>query len=413
MIGFTATTDGKEIIPAVIGVDIGCGVLGYPFPERLAAIYRSDQQLFFKTLDAMITKWVPTGMNVHDPKRDPTHFQQLCDITIMFVMDDGGWLTHHAFSCVSNLRCYNNLVNVERLEHSEGTLGGGNHFIEVGEDDCGRPWLLIHSGSRNLGTQVCAYYQKVAYESAKRRLMEGAKEAAIAAHTQMVDNCCALYHQAPEQVSVPTQGCVIDQYMTEAKTKLREIDIDTASLVGQDAEDYLHDMLLCQEWARCNRLLMLLTIVDAMSNVLFERSPKYEPWYCPANAIDTVHNYVEDGIIRKGAVSAKIGERLLVPLNMRDGTLVCLGKGNPEWNYSAPHGAGRAMSRAAAKRTLSMEEFSATMQENGIYSTTVCKGTLDEAPMAYKDSEEITKAIAPTATVLFKLRTVYNRKATE
>lgn len=252
------------------------------------------------------------------------------------------------------MKCYRHLSDVDRLERSIGTLGGGNHFIEIDVDEEGSKYLVIHTGSRNLGHQVANYYQNLAYE----KLYEE-------------------YHKSPP---IPKDLC----YLTD-----------------KEREDYLHDMKICAEFARLNRKLIGAKILAHLG--VKEEVPSFE----------TVHNYIdlESNIIRKGAISARKGEKVLIPLNMRDGCIVALGKGNADWNYSAPHGAGRILSRRQAKKTLSLEEFKDEM--DGIYTTSVSKATLDEAPMVYKPMEEIIKNTRDTIEILKIIKPIYNFKAKE
>ena len=310
VIGFTANL-GERVVPNLVGVDIGCGMY---------TVELEDSSFTFKRLDEVVRKSIPHGFSVN---RKPT-----CDISKL------------------GLRCFDQLKNVEHLNKSLGTLGGGNHFIEVDEDSSGQRYLVIHTGSRNLGLQVAVLYQQKAYGSCK--------------------------------ADVPK---------------------DLKWLEGQDADDYLHDMYICQEWAVKNREEIARKILVGLRNGA-------------RDSFHTTHNYIakDDGIIRKGAISAKVGERVLIPLNMRDGCLLCTGLGNDDWNDSAPHGAGRTMSRRKAKDTLSLDEFKRQM--NGIYSTTVCQATIDEAPGAYKDATDIIEAIdGVTVDIDARLNVVYNFKS--
>lgn len=310
VIGFTADL-GEKVVPNLVGVDIGCGMYAIPIEEP------TDWVAF----DRGVRRAVPSGFSVHG--------DETCDVARM------------------GLECLGELEGVERLNRSLGTLGGGNHFIEVDREEDGTFWLVIHSGSRNLGKQVADVYQRMARED-----MEG---------------------------GVP-KGL---EYLT-----------------GERAASYLADMALCQTWARENRESMVASLIERGVAV-------------PAgDGFHTVHNYIGgDGIVRKGAISAREGERVLIPLNMRDGAVIGEGTGNEDWNWSAPHGAGRVMSRAKAKKTLRMEDFESQMA--GIYSSSVRVATLDEAPMAYKPSQEILDALAPTVKVRSRLVPVYNFKAVE
>ena len=308
VIGFTANL-GDKVIPNLVGVDIGCG-MGF------CQLYEPIED--FKRLDRTIRKRVPTGFNVYE-----------------YPLFDVGNL---------GLRAYDKLLNIERLNCSMGTLGGGNHFIEVDEDEEGNQWLVVHTGSRNLGLQIAKIYQHMAEEECKENVPHGLEY-----------------------------------------------------LEGESAQDYLHDMRLCQQWAAHNRDTILNRILYNMEISATEN-------------VHTIHNYIDDDdIIRKGAISAKEGEMVLIPFNMRDGSILARGKGNPDWNESAPHGAGRLMSRAKAKKTLDVEDFKRQME--GIYTTSVGNGTLDEAPDAYKSMEDILRLIGPTVEVVHRLKPVYNLKA--
>lgn len=311
VIGFTANLEDK-VVPNLVGVDIGCGMLVSDFTTV------DDLREF----DEVVKGSVPSGFAVHDV---PT-----CDIDAL------------------GLLCRDELYNVKRLERSMGTLGGGNHFIEIDVSEHGDTYLVIHSGSRNLGLQVANIYQQKAVETCMEQTPKGL------------------------------------EYLT-----------------GELRDAYLHDMRLCQQWAKQNRETMMGAIWagsrfgTAMTSM----------WH-------TVHNYIgNDDIVRKGAISAREGERVLVPLNMRDGSIVGIGKGNEDWNFSAPHGAGRAMSRSKAKRELSVDDFREQMA--GVYSSTVCDGTIDEAPDAYKPARQIVDALEPTVDVIARLMPVYNFKALE
>lgn len=310
VIGFTADL-GEKVVPNLVGVDIGCGMLTVRLMER------AD----FERLDKVIHKVVPHGFGVHGR---PT-----CDVESL------------------GLRCFDRLKKVDHLNRSMGTLGGGNHFCAIDEDVEGNHYLIIHTGSRNLGLQVANIYQKLAEETC--------------------------------EADVPR---------------------DLKWLEGQDAEDYLHDMRICQQWAVGNRSAIADAILVGLRATGLSR-------------FETVHNYIgDDNVIRKGAISAKRGERVLIPLNMRDGCLICTGLGNEDWNESAPHGAGRTMSRTQARKTLDLERFREQMC--GVYSTTVCQETIDEAPDAYKPSQDIIDAIdGVTVTVEEHFREVYNFKSTQ
>ena len=312
VIGFTSTFTDK-IIPYTIGVDIGCGVI-------VANIGKTELNL--SSVDRFIKENIPHGRNEHKEVK--------------------------AFFDLSKLKIYDALTNKKHIEKSLGTLGGGNHFIEIGVDSKNDKYLMIHTGSRNLGTQVAEYYQKLA-----------------------INNCLKK-----------------DMNLTK----------DLCYLSGNYCQDYLHDMNICLKYASLNRLTILTLILE-----------KYN--LKPINVFETIHNYIdiEEKIIRKGAVSAQRNELLLIPLNMADGSIIGHGLGNIDWNCSAPHGAGRVLSRTKAKETLKLDEFYEKM--GNIYSTTVSKKTIDEAPMAYKNSDLILKQIKETVKIIDIIKPIYNFKS--
>lgn len=309
-VGTTMTITDK-VTPNLVGVDIGCGML---------AVKLEDDVINLEKLDAVINKYIPSGFNVHQQSKGEFD--------------------------LSNLRCKSH-VDLSRASLSIGSLGGGNHFIEVGRDnESGELWLVIHSGSRKLGGDVCKYYQEKAF-----------------------------------QYSNKTQA-----------------DKDLAYLEGEEFDNYMNDMKITQLYASKNR--------ETMANIILRQANLGEQF-----RFETIHNYIDFSrmILRKGAVSAENNQMLLIPINMRDGSLLCLGKGNPDWNYSAPHGAGRLMSRSAAKKNIDMDEFTESM--SGIYSTSISAATLDEAPQAYKPMDEILDAIHDSVFVNSIIKTIYNFKA--
>ena len=345
VIGTTMKFNGK-VCPNIVGVDIGCGVLGYKIAQK-------DVDL--EKLDKVCREVIVSGQAAREEIVESKLQENL----------------------LPKLWCWEDLRHKEYLYQSLGTLGGGNHFIELNKDEEGNYWLLIHSGSRNLGKQVAEYYQKLAEHS-------------------LVDEHLALRADLIEFLK--RQGRQ-DEIEAELAKVPRRPATGLEYLQGGNVKDYLHDMAICQAWASFNRALIAKDIIDAMQ------------WEV-VNRIESVHNYIdiENSIIRKGAISAQKDELCFIPLNMRDGTLICRGKGNPDWNYSAPHGAGRLMSRAKAKELISLEEFQDSMKD--VYSSTVCKATIDEAPFAYKDMEEIMNAIEPTVEIIERIIPVYNYKAT-
>lgn len=339
-IGTTMTITDK-VTPNLVGVDIGCGMLVVELQER---------NVDLEKLDAIIHDFIPSGFNVHD---EP--------------LKDFAWFT--------DLRCLSH-VDQERALRSIGSLGGGNHFIEVDKGEDGRLFLVIHSGSRNLGVGVCNYYQNLAYD----RL------------TNMVDRKNELIQR------LKSQGREKDINSELRKLQRPEISRELAYLEGKDFGDYINDMEIVQRFASLNRMTIAELILEYMGLHV-------------ADVFETVHNYIDikNMILRKGAVSARKDERFIVPINMRDGSLICIGKGNEDWNCSAPHGAGRLMSRSKAKEIISMNEYKDAM--NGIYTTSVNDATIDEAPQVYKPIEEIMKAIKPTADIVEVVKPIYNFKA--
>ena len=316
-IGTTMTVTDK-VVPNMVGVDIGCGMLTVKLKEK---------RIDLPKLDSFIRQNIPHGRNLRErPHRS------------------------HGRLDVYDLRCVKK-VDIRRSKESLGTLGGGNHFIEIDQDDQENLYLIIHTGSRNLGLRVAEYYQNRAYQSLGGRGQS-------------------------------------------------EIPYELSYLTGQDMANYLHDMEFMQRFADLNRMIIKEVILDGMH--LTEE-----------DTFTTVHNYIdtESMILRKGAVSARKGERLLIPINMRDGSLLCTGLGNADWNYSAPHGAGRLMSRGEALQSFTLSAFKKAM--NGIYTTSVAKDTIDECPMAYKPMEEITRNISDTVIIDKILRPIYNFKASE
>lgn len=353
VIGFTGNL-GDKVIPNIVGVDIGCGML---------CANLGDNDIDLEKLDNIIRKYIPSGMNVHSESVKYYDFTQLY--------------------------CYKELKNKDVwLEKSLGSLGGGNHFIEIDVDDENNKYLVIHTGSRNLGKQVCEIYQNKAIEycSYKKELQEER------------NNIIKLYKEQGKEKEIQKALIEVNQKY-EGKTKLPK---DLCYLEGKEREDYLHDMKLCQEFAYMNREWIYGEIVSKMGLALC-----VEDWF------QCIHNYInfQDNIVRKGAISARKGEKVIIPMNMRDGCIIGVGKGNEDWNYSAPHGAGRTMSRNIARNTINMEEYKESM--NGIYTTSVNEETIDEAPMVYKPMEEIIEHIKDTVEIEKIIKPIYNFKANE
>ena len=345
-IGTTMTITDK-IVPGMVGVDIGCG---------METVRLAERDLDFAKLDHLIRASIPSGRGIRK--------------------------NHHPLNAevdLDKLHCAER-VDMGRARLSIGTLGSGNHFIEVGRADDGALYLVVHSGSRHLGQEVATWYQRQAYERLSDPLKEAMQEAIV-----------TLKAEGREQEIEATL-----QHLKPAT----DIPKDLAYVSEELFDDYLHDMRIVQRFAAMNRQAMTEVILNGMAVTETDR-------------FTTIHNYIdtEAMILRKGSVSAKAGEHLLIPINMRDGSLICVGKGNADWNDSAPHGAGRLMSRTRALNTLSMDEYRSEMK--GIFSTSVHRNTLDESPMAYKNMDEILSHIQPTAEVVERIRTVYNFKAGE
>ena len=358
VIGFTANL-GDKVIPNVVGVDIGCGVI---------CVKLGDIDLDLKKLDLIIRDNIPSGLNVRERPIQSFDF--------------------------SKLRCFNELKNVEWLENSLGTLGGGNHFIEIDTNEHGQKFLIIHSGSRNLGKQVCEIYQDKAI---KHCSFEKEMKAEIDAFIQ----------ECKENGNTKQIASGIAEIKAKYKNKLK-LPKDLCYIEGQDREDYLNDMEICQDFANKNRLCIAVWILKNYfeNDLILHGKTSFKSFQC-------VHNYIDfrDNIVRKGSISAYKGEPLLIPINMRDGVILGRGKGNADWNYSAPHGAGRIMSRNQAKEQLSIEAYKESM--DGIYTTSVNLETIDEAPMVYKPLDEIVKNIGDSVEIDDILKPIYNFKASE
>jgi len=349
-IGTTMTITNK-IVPGMVGVDIGCGM-------ETAEI--ADQEIDFEKLDNAIRHNIPCGRDV---RKDYHVLNDEIDLT--------------------KLRCADHL-SLDRARHSIGTLGGGNHFIEVDRADRGELFVVVHSGSRYIGKEVAEYYQDEAWKTLRGN-----------SKTQLDKVIAALKAEGRQKEIKLT----LDRLKNDGAYEPR-VPKDLAYVEGSLFDDYIHDMKIIQRFAVLNR--------QAMMDIILEKIGLTK-----VGGFTTIHNYIDTDamILRKGAVSAKKGEMLLIPINMRDGSLICIGRGNPDWNYSAPHGAGRNMSRKAAFRALTMEEYKAEMQ--GIFTTCVNEDTLDESPMAYKSMDAIVGQITPTAEIIMQVKPVYNFKAGE
>ncbi len=355
VIGFTADL-GERVIPNIVGVDIGCGML---------TVELGNRDIDLAALDDAIRRSVPCGSSVHEGRI--VRFPELRE-----------------------LHCYRELKDTKRIERSIGTLGGGNHFIEIDADEDGNKYLVIHTGSRNLGKQVAEYYQNLAYE------LHIGKDKLFEEQRRIIDEYKAAGRRSEIQSAIKA---LKSSFAAKEPTIPKEL----CCLTGEYRQKYLDDMRLCQKYAALNRR----TIAGLILKNAFSAEP------ADFSVFETVHNYIDhdSNIVRKGAVSAKKGERLLIPINMRDGSLICIGKGNPDWNFSAPHGAGRLYSRSAAKEKFSVEDFMRSME--GIYTTTVNASTLDECPMAYKSMDDIVNNISPTAEIIKTIKPLYNFKAGE
>ena len=345
-IGTTMTVRDK-VVPNIVGVDIGCGMY---------TVDLGNIDIDMEQMDAA-AHFIPSGLNVWEGRTE--HFDLL------------------------DLRCYRELKDARRLERSLGTLGGGNHFIEIDRATDGTKYLIIHSGSRNLGKQVAEIYQRLAIDLSKGKEEYFAKRDAIiaeykaAGRRKEIQGALKALQWDPHEALIPEDLCFV---------------------YGQYLNDYLHDVEICQRFARRNRELIAEIIMQRLS-------------IKAVSAFHTIHNYIdtEEMILRKGAIAAHKGEKVLIPINMRDGSILATGRGNPEWNFSAPHGAGRIMSRTSAKANLDLDEYRRQME--GIYTTSVNEETLDEAPMAYKSLSDIIDVIGDSVEIIEVLKPIYNFKA--
>ena len=349
-IGTTMTVSDKAC-PNIVGVDIGCGMY---------TVKLNDEILDFERIDEAC-HYIPSGMNVWDGRKE--HF----DLT--------------------DLRCFRSLKDSKRLERSLGTLGGGNHFVEIDNATDGTFYLVIHSGSRNLGKQVAEIYQQLAVD------LHMGKENYFIQRDEIIRS----YKEQGRRGEIQS---ALKALKNSYETQELSVPEDICWLYGSFLEDYLHDVEICQRFARRNR--------ELMAEVILGRTGMTS-----SDSFHTIHNYIDtdEMILRKGAIAAHKGEKILIPINMRDGVVLATGKGNPEWNYSAPHGAGRLMSRSKAKETLDMAAYVEAMK--GIYTTSVNEQTIDEAPMAYKSLEDIIDVIKESVDVIDIMKPVYNFKASD
>lgn len=347
-IGTTMTITDK-VIPNLVGVDIGCG---------METVMIADKEIDLEKLDKLIYEKIPSGHNI---RKIPHELINEIDL--------------------NQLRCTGH-VKMDRATRSIGTLGGGNHFIEAGKDEEENIYITVHSGSRHLGLEVANYYQKMGYKALNK--------------VSDVD-----IDKTIEQLKNEGREKEINKIIKEIKKQIITDIPQALAYVSEELfDDYIHDMKLIQRFAVLNRKAMMDEIIKGLGTEVIEE-------------FTTIHNYIDTDmmILRKGAVSAKKGEKLLIPINMRDGSLICIGKGNEDWNYSAPHGAGRLMSRTKAKKTFELRNFKKEME--GIYTTSVNKDTLDECPMAYKAMEDIVKNIGDTVDIVKRIIPIYNFKAGE
>lgn len=349
-IGTTMTITDK-VVPNVVGVDIGCGMY---------TVNLGKDDVDFEKLDEA-AHFIPSGREVWEGR------QERFDLT--------------------DLHCYRELKDAKRLARSLGTLGGGNHFIEINEATDGTKYLIIHSGSRNLGKQVAELYQKLAIN-----LNRGYGE-----YLKKMDEIISSYKEQGRRSEIQSALKQLQWQVYESPVSIPE---DLCYLEGKYLEDYLHDVDICQVFARRSR--------EKMAEIILERTRMNG-----CDAFHTIHNYIDtdEMILRKGAIAAHKGKRVLIPINMKDGSILAIGKGNPEWNYSAPHGAGRIMSRTKAKNELNLDEYKQAMK--GIYTTSANENTLDEAPMAYKSQESIIDVIRESVDIIDVMKPIYNFKASE
>ena len=366
VIGMTMTLNGR-VSPSLVGVDIGCG---------MEVVRLAERDVDLPALDSFIHERIPAGKHLH---REP----------------------HPIKTPVRSLLCAS-AINFDRVEASVGTLGGGNHFIEVDRDGEGSIYLVIHSGSRSLGAAVANYYRDEAYRYHLKKARKAHRTESRDRYEQEAD-VYDLGHFGVDAYGDDPHST--DRRRVSTKASRRDgreklpVKWETAVCEGMLYEDYLHDLAITVDFAEENRHRIAESICEELGLKVADR-------------FSCVHNYIDGNrILRKGAVSARQGERVLIPLNMRDGALLCRGLGNPDWNFSAPHGAGRACSRTDAKYAYDVETYQATMREAGIYTTTANKDTLDECPMAYKSPDRILPYLSECVTVEKRLTPIYNFKA--
>lgn len=350
VIGFTADL-GDKVIPNIVGVDIGCGML---------CVELGNINIDLERFDEIVNNCIPSGRNIREHK----------------LLD---------FKKINELYCLRELKDTKKFNKAIGTLGGGNHFIELNIDNEGNKYLVIHTGSRNMGNQVARYYQELAIE-----LCSGKEE--------MFNKKEEIIKTYKEQGRKTEIQKALKELEKEYKDNQPELPKELCYLTGEYRENYLHDMKICQEYASLNRKHIALEILNNYGIIAM-------------NKFETIHNYIdfEDNIVRKGSIRANKGEQVIIPINMRDGSIIAIGKGNKDWNNSAPHGAGRVMSRMKAKETFNLDEFKESMK--GIYTTSVVEETIDEAPFVYKPMQEIIDNIKDTVEIKKIIKPIYNFKA--
>ena len=338
-----------SIVPNLVGVDIGCGMLTADVGRKQIDLSEFD--------DACHE--IPSGFNVWEGRKETFELEEL--------------------------KCYRQLRDTKRVQRSLGTLGGGNHFIEIDRSTDGMQRIVIHSGSRNLGKQVAEYYQNLAIE-----LHSGMEE-----YYERKDEIIKTYKAQGRRREIQS---ALEELIKEYNSTNPDVPSDLCWLSGKYMEDYLHDVKLCQDFALRNRERILTEILARTG-------------LDASSAFHTIHNYidVDEMVLRKGAISAKDGETVLIPLNMRDGSILAKGQGNKDWNNSAPHGAGRIMSRSVARKTINFKDYQEAME--GIYSTSVCESTIDESPFAYKSIDDIIDPIKEAVDIIDIMKPIYNFKA--
>ena len=391
VIGTTMSIKDR-VCPNLVGVDIGCGMLCIKIGKLID--FSNIENL--KKFDQICHNDIPSGFDVYN--EIPVHSWK--NSIFSFKTD-----SHSPWeSIIESLFCKDKISNKEHLYKSLGTLGGGNHFIEINKDKDDNYYLVIHSGSRNLGTQVAQIYQKIAEE----KLLNNNEEK----------------NKLIEQLKKEGRHSEIQEKLIEFSKKKAKFSKELAFLTENDLEKYLHDLYICQEFASNSRKEMARILLLSMFNFIYTDKPlisfedskivcKSKKCDFKLNFFETIHNYIQpdNKILRKGAVSAYENQLLLIPLNMRDGSLICIGKGNEDWNNSAPHGAGRLMSRSEAKEFISIEEFKETMKD--VFSTSINQSTIDESPFAYKPMESIIENIKDTVEIVERIKPIYNFKASD